>query len=155
MGLFTGPAIDKGKKAFVLEVLASDFSTQKHSERATIVPASPPAADPKALEEAAKLLGNAHSPLLITANGGRNAETALAIEQLAQAMAVPVIHYRPRYLALPTEHPMNCGFDPHGMIPDADLILVIDSDVPWIPDTAKLKADCMVVHLGTDPLFAR
>src|SRR5678815_5056003 len=68
------------------EILASDFSKHAFSEQVTIAPASPPAANPEALEEAAKLLSAARSPLLITANGGRNAETSRAIEQLAQAM---------------------------------------------------------------------
>src|SRR5882672_3538396 len=137
------------------EVLASDFSTQKHSAKTTIAPASPPAANAEALEEAAKLLSAAHSPLLITANGGRNAETSLAIEQLAHAMAVPVIHYRPRYLALSTEHPMHCGWDPHALLKAADVVLVVDCDVPWIPKEGGPMADARVIHIGPDPLFAR
>src|SRR3954470_13877990 len=80
------------------EVLASSFSAN-FSIKPTIAPASPPAADPATFEEAAKLLGEAHHPLLITANGGRTAEASQAIEQLAQNLAVPVVHYRPRYLA--------------------------------------------------------
>ncbi len=137
------------------EILASDFSTVSFSEHATISPATPPAADPEALEEAAKILGNAHPPLLITANGGRTAEAARAIEQLAQALAVPVIHYRPRYLALSTEHPMHCGWDPHALLKEADVVLVVDCDVPWIPKEGKPKAEAKVIHIGTDPLFAR
>ena len=39
------------------EILASDFSKHTFSETSTIAPASPPAADPEVLEEAAKLLG--------------------------------------------------------------------------------------------------
>src|SRR5437868_5236693 len=49
------------------EVLASSFSSN-FSQKPTMVPASPPAADPAAFEEAAKLLGEAKHPLLITAN---------------------------------------------------------------------------------------
>jgi acetolactate synthase-1/2/3 large subunit len=137
------------------EILASDFSTQTFSERSTIAPATPPAADPEALEEAAKALSAARSPLLITANGGRSLESSRAIEQLAQALAVPVIHYRPRYLALSTEHPMHCGWDPHSLLKDADLVLVIDCDVPWIPKEGGPRADARVIHIGPDPLFAR
>ena len=137
------------------EILASSFSGQKYSEKPTIAPASPPAADPDALEEAAKLLGAAQHPLLITANGGRTLESSRAIEQLAQAMAVPVIHYRPRYLALSTEHPMHCGWDPHALLKEADVVLVVDCDVPWIPKEGQPKADAKVIHIGTDPLFAR
>ncbi|MGH8741997.1 MAG: thiamine pyrophosphate-binding protein, partial [Burkholderiales bacterium] len=90
------------------EILASSFQAKELSLGPTISPASPPAADPGALEEAAKILSAGQRPLLITANGGRTLESSRAIEQLAQALAVPVIHYRPRYLALSTEHPMHC-----------------------------------------------
>jgi acetolactate synthase-1/2/3 large subunit len=136
------------------EVLASPFSTP-FGAKPTMVPATPPAADPTALEEAAKLLGNAQHPVLITANGGRTAESSRAIEQLAHAMAVPVVHYRPRYLALSTEHPMHCGWDPHPLLKEADVVLVVDCDVPWIPKEGGPKADAKVIHIGPDPLFAR
>src|SRR6266850_872154 len=137
------------------EILAADFSKQSYSQNSTIAPASPPAADPEALEEAAKLLGAAQHPLLITANGGRTLDSSRAIEQLAQAMAVPVVHYRPRYLALSTEHPMHCGWDPHPLLKEADVVLVVDCDVPWIPKEGGPKADAKVIHIGPDPLFAR
>ncbi len=136
------------------EVLASDFSSQKFSETSTIAPASPPAADPEALEEAAKLLGAAQHPLLITASGGRTQESARAIEQLAQMLAVPVVHYRPRHLALSTEHPMHCGWDPHALLKEADVVLVVECDVPWIPKEGKPKPEAKVIHVGPDPLFA-
>jgi acetolactate synthase-1/2/3 large subunit len=137
------------------EILASDFSTQTFSERSTIAPATPPAADPEALEEAAKALSAARSPLLITANGGRTPESSRAVEQLAQALAVAVIHYRPRHLALSTEHPMHCGWDPNALLKDADVVLVVDCDVPWIPKEGGPRADAKVIHIGPDPLFAR
>jgi acetolactate synthase-1/2/3 large subunit len=136
------------------EVLASPFSAPL-GEQPVMVPATPPAADPDALARAAKLLGNAKRPLLITANGGRTLESARAIEHLAHALAVPVIHYRPRFLALSTEHPMQCGWDPHALLKDADVVLVVDCDVPWIPKEGAPKADAKVIHIGPDPLFAR
>jgi len=137
------------------EILASDFSKNGFSEKPTMVAASAPAADPQALEEAVKLLAAAQHPLLITANGGRTLESAQAIEQLAQAMAVPVVQYRPRHLAISTEHPMHCGWDPHALLKTADLVLVVDCDVPWIPKESRPAATAKVVHIGPDPLFAR
>jgi len=135
------------------EILASPFQNP-FSENSTIAPASTPAADPEALEEAAKLLGGAQHPLLITASGGRTADSARALEQLAQMLAVPVVHYRPRHLALSTEHPMHCGWDPHALLKQADLVLVVDCDVPWIPKEGKPKPQAKVIHIGPDPLFA-
>src|SRR6267143_1474641 len=136
------------------EILASQFPG-KFSESSTIAPASPPAPDPDTLDEAAKLLGKAERPLLITANGGRTVEAAHAIQQLAETFAIPVIHYRPRYLALPTEHPLAAGWDPQALLPQSDLILVVDCDVPWLPSQGNPKPGAKVVHIGPDPLFAR
>jgi acetolactate synthase-1/2/3 large subunit len=137
------------------EILASDFSSKKISENSTIAAASPPGADPEAVEEAAKLLGKAQLPLLVTANGGRTAESSRAIAQFVEALAIPTIHYRPRHLALSTEHPMHCGWDPHALLKEADLVLVVDCDVPWIPKEGGPRPGAKVVHIGPDPLFAR
>jgi acetolactate synthase I/II/III large subunit len=136
------------------EVLASSFAGG-FSTQPTMVAASPPAVDPEALEEAAKLLGAAQHPLLITANGGRSLESSRAIEQLAHTLAVPVIHYRPRHLALSTEHPMHCGWDPHALLKEADVVLVVDCDVPWIPKEGQPRPEAKIIHVGPDPLFAR
>ena len=137
------------------EILASSLQGKTLSRETTISPASPPAADPDALEEAAKLLGRAERPLLITASGGRNLEAARSLAELAETFAVPVVHYRPRHLALSTEHPMHCGWDPHALLKEADVVLVVDCDVPWIPKEGAPRADARVIHIGPDPLFAR
>jgi acetolactate synthase I/II/III large subunit len=136
------------------EILAAPVG-KPHSAKPTIVAASPAAADPAVLDHAAELLGAAQRPLLITASGGRTLESARAVEQLAQAMAVAVVHYRPRHLALSTEHPMHCGWDPHPLLKEADLVLVVECDVPWIPKEGGPRPEAKVVHIGPDPLFAR
>jgi acetolactate synthase-1/2/3 large subunit len=51
---------------------------------------------------------------------------------------------------------MSQGFKPGPLVKDADLILVVDCDVPWINQLDKPpSADCRVAHLGEDPSFAR
>jgi acetolactate synthase-1/2/3 large subunit len=137
------------------EVLASSIAGMKFSTAPTLAPASAPAADPDVLEDAARLVARAERPLLITANGGRTVESSLALARFAETLAIPVIHYRPRYFALPTEHPMQAGWDPHALLADADLVLVVDCDVPWIPAQGQPRPEAKVVHLGIDPLFAR
>jgi acetolactate synthase-1/2/3 large subunit len=103
----------------------------------------------------AKLLASAKQPLLITANAGRTAQAAAAVTALAEQFAIPVVHYRPRYFALSTEHPMHAGWEPHALLAEADLVLVVDCDVPWLISQANPKAEAKVVHIGPDPLFAR
>ncbi len=136
------------------EILAAPFQG-KTSSGATQVPASPPTVDADAVEEAARLLARAERPLLITANAGRTAEASKAIAHLAETFAIPVVHYRPRYLALSTEHPMHAGWEPHALLEDADLVLCIECDVPWIPAQGGPKPEAKVVHIGPDPLYAR
>src|SRR5204863_2433193 len=70
------------------EVLASQFSAP-FSAQPRMVAATPPAADPDALDETAKLLGRAQLPLLITANGGRSVESSRALAELVETFAIP------------------------------------------------------------------
>jgi acetolactate synthase-1/2/3 large subunit len=136
------------------EILASSLQGPPH-DQALQVPASPPAADPETLEQVAQLIAQAKQPLLITSNGGRTPDASRSIARLADAFAIGVVQYRPRYLAISTEHPMHLGWDPHAALKDADLILVVDCDVPWLPRQGEPRADARVVHIGPDPLFAR
>ena len=55
---------------------------------------------------------------------------------------------------LAVDHPMHAGFDPGAALAEADLILVLDALVPWIPLRNHLPAGCRVIQLGADPLFA-
>ena len=137
------------------EILAAAIAGAPAGERPLLVSATPPAVDPDSLEKVAKLLAAAQRPLLITANAGRTAQASAALAALAKQFAIPVIHYRPRYFALSSEHPMHAGWEPHALLKDADLVLVVDCDVPWLISQANPKPEARVVHIGPDPLFAR
>jgi acetolactate synthase-1/2/3 large subunit len=50
---------------------------------------------------------------------------------------------------------MHYGYASGPAVAEADLVIVLDSDVPWIPKTDRLKAGARVAHLGDDPTFAR
>ena len=137
------------------EVLASPLGARTVREAPVQVAATPSAADPDALEMVARLVAGAQRPLLVTANGGRTPQAAGAIARLAETFAIGVIHYRPRHLALSTEHAMHLGWDPHESLRDADLVLVVDCDVPWIPALGGPGDAASVVHIGPDPLWSR
>ena len=137
------------------EVLAAPSEEQGTSAQPTMRAATRPRADPQALAQLAQWLRAARAPLIITSDAGREAAAMHALDALAARFAIPVVQYRPRYLCLPSAHEMHCGFDPAQLIGAADLVLVLDCDVPWIPDQAAPAASCKVVHLGVDPLFSR
>lgn len=135
------------------EVLAEkpgDFTYQSPTRR---TPARAASADANAIDEAAEILAAAENPIIITASMGQNRAAVPALESLAERYALPVITYRPRYVNISSDHPMHMGYEPGAYLPDADAILVIDCDVPWIPSLHKLNPDAKVIQLGADPLF--
>ena len=117
--------------------------------------ATAPAPDPAAIENAAALLAGAENPLIVTANVGRDPGAFADFATLAERYALPVVSYRPRCLCLASDHPMHVGYEPAPFLKDADVILVLDCDVPWIPSLHAVNPAAKVILMGADPLFAQ
>src|SRR6266699_804661 len=115
------------------EVIAAPLSEFEHPPPSRLRAAAPPAPDAAAIAAAARMLAQAARPLIVTANAGRDAAVFAALTQFIERFAIPVVQHRPRYLSLPSSHPMNLGFDPARLVQNADAILVLERDVPWIP----------------------
>jgi len=111
--------------------------------------------DPGAVKEAATLLAGAESPLVIATSPGRNPEAVGALVELSDALALPVVEFNPTHVNFPTSHPHHLGFDPAPRLEQADVVLVVESDVPWFPARMRVNPDARVIHVGSDPLFAR
>ena len=113
--------------------------------------ASTPQADTALLSEAASMLIEAENPLIITGYSGRNTDSVAPLVELAETVSVRVIasHLRMNF---PTTHPLCSGFDPNPYLEDADVILIIDHDVPYVPAIARLKSDARIIHIDIDPV---
>ncbi|HWI25735.1 MAG TPA: thiamine pyrophosphate-requiring protein [Stellaceae bacterium] len=114
-----------------------------------------PFPDPQAIDTAAEWLAAAKKPLIITAGIGRTAEGVAALAALAERFALPVVAFNQRYLALPTAHPLHQGFQPRPLLDEADLVLIVECDVPWIPSIEGPPVGARIVHIGEDPAFLR
>jgi acetolactate synthase-1/2/3 large subunit len=136
------------------EVLASPVEHYAYDSPSRHRTPSPPFPDTRAIDEAAEMIAAAENPLIITANAGRVGEDVDKLAALAEGFAIPVSQRKPRYVCLPSDHPMHLGFNPDPFLEAADLIVVIDCDVPWVPGKKAPRPDCPIIHLGTDPLFA-
>jgi acetolactate synthase I/II/III large subunit len=137
------------------EVIAAPAMDPDGPPPARLHPAAPPAPDAAAIATATRMLADAQRPLIVTANAGRDPAAFAALGLFAERFAVPVVQHRPRYLSLPSSHPMNLGFDPAPLVQAADVILVIESDVPWLPSRVTPRPECKVIQCGLDPLFSR
>lgn len=114
---------------------------------------SVPHPDPQSIESAAAMLAAAEHPLIITTSVGRNPETVGHLVTLAESYAIPVVVFNPRYMCFPTQHPMHLGFNPKPFLDKADVILVLESDVPWYPSVKKPRDGTQVIQMGIDPIY--
>jgi acetolactate synthase-1/2/3 large subunit len=138
------------------EVLAEAHSEFNYSPKSIELPVMPPAPSPQALTAMARLIAVAERPLVITRMLGRNSAAVASLVELAESFALPVVeHPNPAYVNFPNNHPLHLGYDPAPYLDEADLIVVIDTDVPWIPHLRNPGAGAKVVHLGVNPIYDR
>jgi acetolactate synthase I/II/III large subunit len=135
------------------EVLAGSPADPERPPRRWTVTA-PAAPNPAAIETLAEWIAAARMPLIVTGAVGRNPAAVPVLGRLAERFAIPIVMVQPRYLCLPASHPMHLGYLPGPAVADADLIVVLDADVPWIPKLDRLKAGTRVAHVSEDPIFS-
>jgi len=136
------------------EVLADSAVAPR---RSTVRPAGAVPARPadSAIEEAARLIAHAEFPLIVTSNAGRNPQAFANLAKLAADYALPVAQFAPSGTNLATDHPMHLGYEPSVLLAEADVVLVLDSVVPWIPKTTSLRRGATIIHISADPLASR
>ncbi len=136
------------------EPLSAAVGGEPHAAEPRAAP-STPYPDPAVIARLAEWIAEAKRPLVIASNLGRVPEDAVTLGRIAERFQLPVVAQTPRFLCLPTDHPMHAGFDSGPFLADADLILVIESDVPWMPDVKAPGPEARIVHIGEDPAFLR
>jgi acetolactate synthase-1/2/3 large subunit len=109
--------------------------------------------DPRAVGQLAEWIASAERPLIIVSTLTGDAPPVLA--QLAERAAIPVVVNNPRSVCLPSSHPMHFGFEPGALLTDADLVIAIDADAPWMPGVQHPPTGCRIAHIGDDPFFVR
>ena len=101
--------------------------------------------DPRTIATLAEWIAAAERPLIITST--LPAEAVPQLERLAERCAIPVVTHNPRSVCLPSSHSMHFGFEPGTLLTDADLVIALESDVPWIPHLQHPPGGCRVAHL--------
>ena len=93
----------------------------------------------------------AQSPILITAYGGRNPNTSKAVEALAEFAGIPVYESSP---VNNISHEGLCfiGYNPDRQVSSADIGLLVDVDVPWIPCYTQANSSTYWAQIDIDVL---
>ncbi|MCL6592499.1 MAG: thiamine pyrophosphate-requiring protein [Alicyclobacillus sp.] len=116
---------------------------------------SPPALPTTGVAEMLAALLHADHPLLITSYVGRHAQAVAELVKLCETLAIPVIEHKATYCNFPADHPLHLGYsvdDAKEYFSQADVVLVLDTDVPWIESIHSLPADCRVFAIDIDPI---
>lgn len=145
-----GPVYLVGAREVMEEEIAPYNLTQYHWN--AVGPAALPSS---AVEDIASLIVGASEPLIITGYSGRNHNTVAALVRLADTIkGVRVLDTGGCDMSFPADHPgwLGLRYGSHERIRTADVILVIDCDVPFINTQCKPQESAKLIHLDSDPL---
>ncbi|CAG8982442.1 hypothetical protein HYALB_00007121 [Hymenoscyphus albidus] len=148
-----GPAYITGAR----EVLA-EKTEQPYRINANMHKAIGPAALPQdAVETIVESLVKAQTPLIITGYSGRIHACPEQLVKLAEAIpGLRILDTGGCHICFPADHPSYVGFrlSFEEVTTKADVILVLDCDVPWIPSRNPPREDAKIYFVDVDPLNA-
>lgn len=106
----------------------------------------------------AKALAAAQKPLLVTGYSGCDHRVPSALVELANTVpALRVLDSAACEMCFPGDHAAWLGTKQGAddSVPEADVIVVLHCDVPWIQTRCKPRDDAVIVHIDIDPLKQR
>jgi acetolactate synthase-1/2/3 large subunit len=90
-------------------------------------------ADPAVAARIAERLMAAQNPIAVTTYLGRKPEAVAVFDALSRECGIRVFESSPVYLNIPRNSPCFGGFDAKEAVAAADVGLLLDVDVPWLP----------------------
>jgi len=108
--------------------------------------------DPADARRVAQWLIKAENPCIYAGRSGRNPESVEALVRLAELLAIPVMTLGSPRMNFPVTHDL-CGTGPAPK--DADALLVLELDSPWLPGSESPRADAKIAWVDPDPVQSR
>ncbi|KAI0850597.1 thiamine pyrophosphate enzyme [Daldinia vernicosa] len=136
------------------EVLAQEIPPSS-LDQAQWVPVGPSALPTDAINDISTALVQAERPLIITGYSGRDRRTPELLVALADLIPGIRVHDTGGSdVCFPFSHVASEGFrlSSDDCSKDADVIFLLDCDVPWIPSRNPPPKDAKIYHVDSDPL---
>ncbi len=111
---------------------------------------SPPAADFDAIKKTASLLAGAKRPLIVAGRNGRYIDSVPELVRVAELLGARVCDSR-EYVNMPASHPLNVGPGLNRELPDADAVVFLDTDIPYVPITVRPATEAAIIHINVEP----
>jgi acetolactate synthase-1/2/3 large subunit len=102
----------------------------------------------------------AERPLVVTSYLGRNPSAVGELVKLCRRLGIGVLESVPHCLNYPAEDPLYQGNEwndkrQNKALAEADVVLLFDADVPWIPTVSRPHKDAKIHHIDIDPIKER
>lgn len=102
-------------------------------------------------------LARAHRPLIVTSYLGRQPDAVGELVVFCNRLGIGVLESAPGYLNYPHHDALYQGNHwnhpfQNPSLADADVVLVIDSDIPWVRTVNRPSDAATVLHIDVDPL---
>jgi acetolactate synthase I/II/III large subunit len=108
--------------------------------------------EPARVNAIAEALMAAENPIALTAYLGRKPDAVAVLERLVLACGIEVVEFNSIDLNISHASPCFAGFDPLPLFERADLGLLLDTDVPFIPQQARQASAIRWIQIDLDPL---
>jgi acetolactate synthase-1/2/3 large subunit len=131
-------------------------SRPEESQRSA-APVVPPAADPAALDELARMLCAAKRPAMLTEEAGSDPAAVDRLVELAETLGAPVFEgWHAGYVNFPRTHPLYGGGAPDmkQLLEEVDMLFCIETVVPAHPPAILSASKARIAFLGEDPLHS-
>jgi acetolactate synthase I/II/III large subunit len=135
---------------------------EEETERVAVDLAEWPPIEPTPLAEAAvaslvDAVQKAQRPLVVTSFLGRNSAAVTELVRFCGRLGVGVLESAPNSVNYPHGDELYQGNHwsqpfQNRALAEADLVLVVDSDVPWIPSVSKPSDKAAIAIIDVDPL---
>lgn len=113
----------------------------------------PVAPDEGSIAEIARRLVDARNPYVVVSHSGRNPATVERLVELCELLGISVVNSIIRsYHCFPKTHPLYVG---SGSLKDADAVLVLEANIPWMPGENEPPNDAYVSVVDVDPIRNR
>lgn len=115
----------------------------------------PPAPSADAIRRSVDLIEASRHPVVVTTRIGRDPGAVALLIEFAERIGARVVDQRDR-MNFPSDHPLLAATAEQAAQAwrEADLVVVLDSPVPWVPKSGGPSVDCPVILVDTDPIHA-
>ena len=106
------------------------------------------------IKRTAEVLRGAVNPLIITGRLGSDPTAMSAMVSFAEALVAPVVTPASPFVSFPNTHDFHLGVSSAPYIKDADVVVVVECDVPWYPFQGKPPENGKVIQIARDPNYS-